>query len=148
MVVARDAESHRRLSHQFQSRKTNKRYIGLLDGELQEEHGTIRLPFRLDIDNRPFQIYDEVHGKLGITHWQRLSVANGVSRVAFTPITGRTHQLRVHAAHQLGLGIPIVGDPLYGNGTGPGQLKLHACGLSFLHPTSDERLAFESRPPF
>ena len=87
MVVARDAESHRRLSHQFQSRKTSKRYIGLLDGELQGEHGTIRLPFRLDIDNRPFQIYDEVHGKLGITHWQRLSVANGVTRVAFTPIT-------------------------------------------------------------
>ena len=148
MVVARDAESHRRLSHQFQSRKTSKRYIGLLDGELEEEQGTIRLPFRLDIDNRPFQIYDEVHGKLGITHWQRLSVMNGVTRVAFTPITGRTHQLRVHAAHERGLGIPIVGDPLYGNGTGPGQLKLHACALSFLHPASDERLAFQSPPPF
>jgi tRNA pseudouridine32 synthase/23S rRNA pseudouridine746 synthase len=148
MVVARDAESHRRLSHQFQSRKTSKRYIGLLDGELEEERGTIRLPFRLDIDNRPFQIYDEIHGKLGITHWEKLSVTNGVTRVAFMPITGRTHQLRVHAAHARGLGIPIVGDPLYGNGTGPGQLKLHACELGFLHPASDERLAFQSPTPF
>ena len=73
---------------------------------------------------------------------------DGLTRISFTPITGRTHQLRVHAAHELGLGIPIVGDPLYGRGTGPAQLKLHACDLSFHHPTTDEEIAFHSPPRF
>ena len=148
LVVARTREAHRRLSIQFRRRETSKRYVALLDGELGAEKGTIELPFRLDIDNRPYQILDPVHGKLGITHWERLLVENGVTRVAFWPVTGRTHQLRVHAAHEQGLGIPIVGDPLYGNGTGPAQLKLHACELGFRHPSSDEALRFASQPPF
>lgn len=148
LVVARNTVSHRILSMQFQRRQTRKRYIALLDGELANERGTIELPFRLDIDNRPYQIHDEIHGKIGITHWEKLSIENGLTRISFTPITGRTHQLRVHAAHELGLGIPIVGDPLYGRGTGPAQLKLHACDLSFRHPTTDEEIAFHSRPRF
>jgi len=148
LVLARNAESHRKLSMQFQRRQTRKRYIALLDGELASERGTIELPFRLDTENRPYQIHDEVNGKIGITHWERLSVENGLTRISFTPVTGRTHQLRVHAAHELGLGIPIVGDPLYGRGTGPAQLKLHACDLSFRHPTSGEEIAFHSAPRF
>jgi len=148
IVVARTALAQRGLSRQFQSRATKKRYVGLLEGELAGESGTIRLPFRLDVDNRPMQIHDPVHGKMGITHWKKLSVDDGVSRVCFQPVTGRTHQLRVHAAHPLGLGTPIVGDPLYGHGTGPAQLKLHACDLEFQHPISDERLSFHSSPPF
>jgi tRNA pseudouridine32 synthase/23S rRNA pseudouridine746 synthase len=148
MVVALSKASQRNLSMQFQQRETSKRYIALLEGKLELRGGTIRLPFRLDIDNRPFQIYDEIHGKLGITHWERLEIENSQTRVAFIPVTGRTHQLRVHSAHERGLGVPIVGDPLYGTGTGPGQLKLHACGLRFQHPTSGESLAFHCPPAF
>jgi tRNA pseudouridine32 synthase/23S rRNA pseudouridine746 synthase len=142
LLVARNSESHRTLSMQFQRRQTGKRYIAMLDGVLEGEAGTIELPFRLDVDNRPFQIYDEIHGKMGITHWKRLEVEDGLTRVAFEPVTGRTHQLRVHAAHERGLGIPIVGDPLYGRGTGPAQLRLHACDLTFRHPTTGEELSF------
>ena len=148
MVVALNKESQRNLSMQFQERETSKRYIALLAGELELQGGTIRLPFRLDVDNRPIQIYDEVHGKLGITHWEKLGIEDGLTRVAFTPITGRTHQLRVHSAHERGLGTPIVGDPLYGAGTGPGQLKLHASDLRFQHPTTGDTLAFHCPPAF
>ena len=148
MVVARTPEAHRNLSMQFERRETRKRYVALLDGVLKGTRGTIELSFRVDIDNRPYQIYDPVHGKLGMTHWRKVSVEHGLSRVDFTPITGRTHQLRVHAAHILGLGIPIVGDPLYGSGTGPGQLKLHAAELGFQHPTRGVALDFSSRPKF
>ena len=148
LVVARNAEAHRELSMQFQRRETRKRYFALLEGILTGEGGTIELPFRLDVENRPYQIHDPIHGKVGITHWQKISVEAGLTRVLFTPITGRTHQLRVHAAHELGLGTPIVGDPLYGNGTGPGQLKLHAAELGFQHPSSGAELNFSSNPSF
>lgn len=148
LVVARDVDTHRRLSIQFQERETRKRYIALLEGVLEGEWGTIELPFRVDIDNRPHQIYDPVHGKVGITHWQKLGVEAEWTRISFVPVTGRTHQLRVHAAHPLGLGIPIVGDPLYGNGTGPGQLKLHATELGFQHPLTGEALDFSAAPSF
>ncbi|MFT5695011.1 MAG: tRNA pseudouridine32 synthase/23S rRNA pseudouridine746 synthase [Myxococcota bacterium] len=148
LVVARSVEAHRALSIQFQKRETRKRYFALLDGVLAEESGTIELPFRVDIDNRPYQIYDPVHGKVGITHWEKVGVEEGLTRIAFVPVTGRTHQLRVHAAHERGLGIPIVGDPLYGSGTGPGQLKLHAAELGFQHPVSGEELDFVTKPSF
>jgi len=148
IVVARSAPSQRNLSMQFQNRKTSKRYIALLEGELGGERGTIRLPFRLDIDNRPIQIYDEIHGKMGITHWEKIGIECGRTRVAFTPVTGRTHQLRVHAAHERGLGMPIVGDPFYGDGTGPGLMKLHASDLTLSHPRTGEALAFHCPPPF
>ena len=148
MVVARTAEAHRELSRQFHERETEKRYVALLDGVLEGEGGTIELPFRLDIDNRPFQIYDEVHGKMGTTHWKKMGIENGLTRIDFKPVTGRTHQLRLHSAHEKGLGIAIVGDPFYGNGTGPGQMKLHACELGFTHPLSGEKLKFISEPVF
>lgn len=148
IVVAISTASHRNLSLQFQRRETSKRYIALLEGKLAAERGTIELPFRLDVDNRPMQIYDEVDGKIGTTHWEKLGIEGGLTRVAFTPITGRTHQLRVHSADARGLGIPIVGDPLYGTGTGPGQMKLHACDLGFRHPTSGDELAFHCPPSF
>lgn len=148
LVLAFTKEAHRNLSIQFQDRKVSKEYIALLDGIVEESSGTIELPFRLDIDNRPYQIYDEVHGKMGITHWEKISIENGKTRVLFKPVTGRTHQLRVHAAHEKGLGIPIVGDPLYGAGTGPGQLKLHARLLSFAHPETGETLTFITEPKF
>jgi len=89
-----------------------------------------------------------VHGKIGITHWKVLSTDNKKTRVEFIPITGRTHQLRVHAASKHGLGLPILGDRLYGSGTAPGQLKLHASYLSFTHPSLGKKMAFRSEPDF
>ena len=148
MVVARADQSMRELSRQFRERETEKRYVALLDGILEDSSGTIELPFRLDINNRPFQIYDEVHGKMGTTHWEKIGIENDKTRISFIPITGRTHQLRLHAAHEKGLNIPIVGDPFYGNGTGPGQMKLHACELAFTHPVTGERLEFKLDPSF
>ena len=148
LVVALTKEVHRNLSIQFQEREVDKRYIAILDGELDGEEGIVELPFRLDIYNRPYQIYDPVHGKLGITHWKKILVKDGKTRIEFKPITGRTHQLRVHSASKHGLGIPIVGDPLYGTGTGQGLLKLHACYLSFIHPGTGKSLEFNSEPLF
>jgi tRNA pseudouridine32 synthase/23S rRNA pseudouridine746 synthase len=147
LVLALTAASHRHLSLQFQNRETDKHYLALLDGELAGEEGTITLPFRLDIENRPHQIYDEIHGKIGTTHWKKLGIENGKTRIAFHPITGRTHQLRVHSAHPKGLGIP-VDDPLYGNGDLPGKMKLHACELTFTHPTTGEKMTFTAPVPF
>jgi len=151
MVVARTKEAQSHLSRQFQERKTQKKYVALLDGILPEsfgENGCIELPFRLDIDNRPIQIYDEVHGKMGTTLWEKLAVEGSFTRIDFTPITGRTHQLRIHSAHEKGLGIPIVGDPFYGTRIGPRDMKLHAYQLSFYHPVSSEYLTFESPATF
>ncbi len=148
MVVALSAEAHRNLSRQFHERLTSKKYVALLDGVLEQDAGTIELPFRLDVENRPIQIYDEVHGKLGTTHWKKIAVEGSYTRVEFTPVTGRTHQLRLHASHEKGLGIPIVGDPFYGRGKGPGQLKLHASELTFAHPLTGEQQHFISEPDF
>ncbi len=110
--------------------------------------GEIELAFRLEPDNRPHQVYDPVQGKVGLTRWRKLQITDGCTEVEFTPVTGRTHQLRLHAAHELGLGCPIVGDRLYGSGTGPGQLKLHAAQLAFDHPETGERLRFRCDPRF
>jgi tRNA pseudouridine32 synthase/23S rRNA pseudouridine746 synthase len=148
MVLALTADAHRGLSRQFHDRETEKRYIALLDGELAGDEGTIELPFRLDVEHRPRQIYDPIHGKTGVTHWKKLAVEDGRTRVEFHPVTGRTHQLRLHAASTHGLGIPILGDRLYGVGTGQGRLRLHASLLRFTHPRSGERLEFHSDPPF
>lgn len=147
-LLALTKDAHKILSRQFEERLTSKRYIALLDGVLEGDKGTMELPFRLDVDNRPIQIYDEVHGKTGITHWEKIGIENGKTRIAFTPITGRTHQLRIHAAHPKGLGIPIVGDPFYGSGTKSGELKLHATELGFWHPRTGEAMKFESVPDF
>lgn len=148
MVFARTKEVHRALSIQFQNRQVDKTYIALIEGIVTEESGTIELTFRLDPDNRPHQIYDEKWGKMGTTHWKRLSIEESYTRIEFKPITGRTHQLRLHSYHKKGLGFPIVGDFLYGNGTDTNQLKLHASYLSFNHPETSERLEFTSEVPF
>lgn len=148
MVFAVTAEAHRHLNRQFEAREVQKEYTALLEGRVEQTAGEIRLPFRLDPDNRPYQIHDPVHGKMGISRWQLLGHENGRSRVLFLPLTGRTHQLRLHAAHQLGLGCPIVGDSLYGSGRDGEQMMLHASRLAFSHPVTSERLSFSSSPPF
>jgi tRNA pseudouridine32 synthase/23S rRNA pseudouridine746 synthase len=148
MVLALTAAGHRHLSEQFRARRIEKIYEALLVGEVPENEGTIELAFRLNPDDRPRQVYDPVQGKTGTTRWRVLTRGPGVTRVEFFPLTGRTHQLRLHAAHPLGLGCPIVGDRLYGTGTQPGELKLHARRLSFDHPGNGTRLGFECPPPF
>jgi len=148
LVLALHADAHRNLSRQFQEREVEKRYIALLDGVVTENGGEIRLPFRLDVDNRPYQIYDPVHGKLGITLWHKIGEDDRTTRIGFTPITGRTHQLRVHASHPLGLGRPIIGDRLYGKGKLGDSLLLHAHLLRFRHPASGVIMSFESDIPF
>lgn len=147
MVLARNSSAHRELSRQFQQRQTRKQYIALLDGHLARESGRIELKFRLDPENRPHQIYDPVHGKTGITLWKKLQ-EDKRTRVEFTPITGRTHQLRVHAVHPLGLGTPIVGDSLYGNGKEGEQMMLHAASLTISHPENGKEITFVSKTPF
>lgn len=148
MVYAINKEAHRNLSIQFQDKKVQKQYTAILEGIVAEAAGEIQLHFRLDIDNRPLQIYDPVQGKLGITQWKVLSRNNGQTRIEFTPLTGRTHQLRIHAAHEKGLGYPILGDSFYGNGIDGEEMFLHATELTFSHPITDETMYFRSEPPF
>jgi tRNA pseudouridine32 synthase/23S rRNA pseudouridine746 synthase len=148
MVLALTREVHRHLSRQFQERLVEKRYIALLDGMVAGESGVVTLSFRLDPENRPYQIYDPVQGKTGTTLWKKLDQQFGKTKMEFTPLTGRTHQIRLHAAHALGLGCPIIGDRLYGHGQEGQRMLLHASFLSFLHPTTDKRIAFRSPAPF
>ena len=148
MVLGLTALAHRHLSNQFSQRTVEKTYLALLDGSVREESGEIILRFRLDPDNRPYQVYDPVLGKEGQTRWRKLATIEGQSLIEFIPLTGRTHQLRLHAAHPLGLGAPIAGDRLYGTGEEGGQLCLHAARLCFDHPKSGVRLEFTSSAPF
>ncbi|AMK12742.1 MAG: RluA family pseudouridine synthase [Pseudodesulfovibrio sp.] len=148
LALALTTEAHRDLSMQFMDRLVGKRYTALIDGVLKEPGGVIELKFRLDPNNRPYQVYDAAKGKRGVTRWRNLGVEDGRTRVEFMPLTGRTHQLRLHAAHAKGLGFPIVGDRLYGTGTEPGQLKLHASLLRFRHPVTREPMEFVSPAPF
>lgn len=148
MLLALTKESHKSLSKQFQERKTFKRYIALLDGIIQPDSGKIELPFRLDIDNRPHQIYDPIYGKIGITEWKKISIQNKRTKVQFTPLTGRTHQLRLHASHEKGLGVPIVGDTLYGGHPRHGELLLHSTELRFIHPQTNKEMSFICEPKF
>ncbi len=148
MVYAIKKDVHRHLSMQFEARKVEKKYEALVEGLITQTRGEIQLPFRLDPENRPIQIYDPDKGKLGITLWAKKSEETNSTRIEFTPLTGRTHQLRVHAAHTRGLGRPIIGDSLYGSGKDGEQMMLHATLLRFTHPTSGETMQFFSQPPF
>lgn len=145
LLVALDEDAQRDLSGQFESRVVEKRYTALVDGSLRRDSGEIDLPMRADITNRPMQIVDHVNGRPARTRWRVLSREIDRTRVEFEPVTGRSHQLRVHAA--CGLGAPIIGDSLYG-GRHAERLMLHATRLSFLLPGTRTRVEFESRTPF
>ena len=146
MVVAKDVATYHALQRQFHRREIDKRYVALLDGQVAAEHGTVELAMRVDLDDRPRQIHDPVHGKPAVTEWSVLSRDSGQTRVALFPRTGRTHQLRVHAAHPQGLAAPIVGDRLYGQ---PAErLMLHAEALAFAHPHTGERVELVRPAPF
>jgi tRNA pseudouridine32 synthase/23S rRNA pseudouridine746 synthase len=146
LVAALDPGTHADLQRQFLRREVHKRYVAWVQGHIRAEQGTIDFPMRVDLHDRPRQIHDPLHGKPAVTQWQVLERRGERTRVALFPLTGRTHQLRVHAAHPLGLGAPIVGDRLYGH---EGErLLLHAESLSFTHPHTGQRLCFERPAPF
>nr|WP_228531110.1 MULTISPECIES: RluA family pseudouridine synthase [Myxococcaceae] len=146
LVAARDEPTYVSLQRQFAGREVDKRYVAWVQGPVRGERGTVELPLRVDLDDRPRQIHDPVHGKPAVTEWEVLSREPSRTRVALFPRTGRTHQLRVHCAHPLGLGAPIAGDRLYGHAAE--RLYLHAERLGFVHPATGERLGFEWPAPF
>ena len=146
LLAAKTQEVHRPLQAQFENRSIKKRYIALLDGILPEEEGVIDLPICPDYLDRPRQMVNEELGKTAITRYQVMDRKNGQTRIAFFPLTGRTHQLRVHAAHPLGLNCPIVGDELYGRKAE--RLYLHAEYLEFIHPVSGQRMVIEKKAEF
>lgn len=149
LVLARGPAMQKKLFEMFRERKVSKRYQALVAGVLQDKEGEVDLPLIVDWPNRPRQKVDFQEGKPSLTRFRRLAVdaAADSSRVELEPVTGRTHQLRVHMA---ATGHPILGDELY---AGPAQeraerLLLHASRLEFRHPITDEALRFESPPPF
>lgn len=153
MVVALTREAYHSLQRQFLARTIYKMYVAVIEGVPHEQHGTIRLPLRPDLLDRPRQVVDREQGKEAVTDYTVISVdGEGRARLSLVPHTGRTHQLRVHCAHPDGLGLPIVGDRLYGI-TKEGEqevsrLLLHAAELSFDDPASGRRLTFTSPAPF
>lgn len=136
MLIAKNEATYIKLQSQFINRTIKKRYVALLDGLLEQSYGYIDLPLRVDLDDRPRQLVCYEHGKPAQTKWKTIEVKDGKTKVHFHPITGRTHQLRVHASHSLGLHTPIVGDDLYG--TKADRLYLHAEWIQFEHPVTKE----------
>lgn len=142
MVVALTQEAYHHLQQQFLERTVRKEYVALLENEITGS-GNINLPLRPDLTDRPRQVVDPTYGKPAFTDYQAL----GGCRIRLIPHTGRTHQLRVHCAHHLGLDNPIKGDPLYGRRKAD-RLYLHAESLSFVNPETGERLMFRYQAPF
>ncbi|MCL1042139.1 pseudouridine synthase [Shewanella marisflavi] len=146
MVIALSSEANKALVQQFIGRTVEKRYLAKVAGEVKGEEGEIKLPLRVDLDDRPRQLVCFEHGKHAHTYWQVKAREAGTTLLSLFPKTGRTHQLRVHCAHQDGLGLPIIGDDLYG--AKANRLHLHAQYLAFNHPLSGERVSFSCEPDF
>jgi tRNA pseudouridine32 synthase/23S rRNA pseudouridine746 synthase len=146
MILAKSEEVYKELQSQFIKRTIKKRYVALLDGIIQENEGFIDFPLRVDLDDRPRQLVCYEHGKKAQTRWQKIEIKENKTKVYFYPITGRTHQLRVHASHELGLKTPILGDDLYGKKAN--RLHLHAEQLTFIHPISKEEMTFSVEVDF
>jgi tRNA pseudouridine32 synthase/23S rRNA pseudouridine746 synthase len=141
LIAAKTMDIYKELQRQFTEREVKKRYVALLEGTLDENAGWIDLPLRVDLDDRPRQVVCYEHGKPAQTRWKVIDRKDGRTKVYFFPVTGRTHQLRVHAAHTLGLQHPIVGDDLYGQHST--RLHLHAERIEFKHPVSGKTIAVE-----
>lgn len=146
LLIAKSEDIYKRLQSQFIRRVIKKSYVALLDGIVNKTEGDISLPLRVDLEDRPKQLVCYEHGKNAFTKYKILGIENGKTRIHFFPITGRTHQLRVHAAHHLGLNCPIIGDDLYG--TKGERLFLHAQWLQFIHPITKEIISFNCEPNF
>ncbi|MBR1910753.1 MAG: RluA family pseudouridine synthase [Treponema sp.] len=161
LILAFTKEAHKHISRQFEDGQVKKQYIALLDGVLAKkgipQEGQSELYFRMDVDNRPHQIWDEVYGKKAVTQWKCLNVEDytapdgtkrPATRVLFMPHTGRTHQLRLASADSHGFGIPIIGDTLYGTCAQGERLMLHAQYISFTHPVTGKQIELFCPPPF
>ncbi len=146
MLISKTKEVHKTLQRQFLNRIVKKQYVALLDGIVEQEEGVIELPLRVDLENRPQQLVCFEHGKRAYTKWKVLERLNGQTRIQFSPITGRTHQLRVHAAHPQGLNCAIIGDDLYG--VKADRLYLHAESIEFLHPITKEKMIVKKEAEF
>lgn len=145
LIIAKNKAAHEALQRQFISRSVRKSYVALLDGIIQSKEGEIRLPLKLDYEHRPRQMV-AIDGRTAHTIYKVEGYGQGRTRVRFYPITGRTHQLRVHAAHAEGLATPIVGDDIYG--TGGERLMLHAQTIEFTHPTSGIKISLCCKAEF
>ena len=141
---------YKELQRQFAAREVEKLYTAILDGVPVNGEGVIELPLAADYDNRPRQKVDYAGGKSAVTRYKVIGTVERDGRlcavVRFEPVTGRTHQLRVHAAHKDGLDCPIVGDSLYGTATE--RLMLHASRISFVHPVTKCSMMLEHPAPF
>lgn len=146
ILIAKTKEVHQNLQAQFKNRTVCKRYVAWLDGIVEKKEGHIELPLRPDPEDRPRQVVDAVHGKPAVTDYTVLHYDSGRTFISFIPKTGRTHQLRVHSAHPLGLNAPIVGDELYGRKAD--RLYLHAEYLGFIHPVSGVYMEIEKESGF
>jgi tRNA pseudouridine32 synthase/23S rRNA pseudouridine746 synthase len=146
LVLAKNKEVHEHLQKQFLKRKVKKTYVALLDGCVVRTKGKIELPLRGDLNDRPRQMVCYEYGKNALTHFKVIESDTEKTRIEFEPITGRTHQLRVHAAHKDGLLAPIKGDDLYG--VKADRLYLHAQNLGFYHPVTKEWVSFMVAPDF
>ena len=148
LLLARDLETLRHLNNQYQERQIHKIYEALLSGKIEGDRGTIDLPLWGNPENRPYQQVDWQRGKPSVTQFQVLRQEENHSRIEFIPLTGRTHQLRVHSADPQGLGMTILGDRLYGCQAATSRLHLHARELSFVHPRSQELIHLQIPVPF
>ena len=146
LMIALNKRVHKALQKQFIERSVEKRYVALVAGNIAADSGSIELPLVLDFDDKPRQMVCYKTGKPSLTTWHVLERKNNTTRLQLYPKTGRTHQLRVHCAHQLGLNTPIVGDTHYGEEAE--RLHLHAEYLAFTHPISHQRLEFEVAADF
>ncbi|WP_298944200.1 RluA family pseudouridine synthase [uncultured Psychromonas sp.] len=147
LALRKSAQSH--MGRQFQQKVIDKTYFARVEGIIKEDAGLIDLPLRCDWENRPRQMVDFEQGKSSQTEWQVVKRESNTTLVKLTPLTGRTHQLRVHMQQ---LGHPIVGDEFYstefGKKISPERLALHAASITLTHPTTELRISFECPPPF
>lgn len=146
LLVAFDKDVHKNLQAQFAERRIVKRYVAVLDGELEQDAGVVDLPMCLDFFDRPRQKVDIIEGKSAVTSFKVLKRENGRTLINFYPKTGRTHQLRLHSAHSEGLNMPILGDNLYGKTSD--RLYLHAEYLKFKHPKTNSNITVCKPCPF
>jgi tRNA pseudouridine32 synthase/23S rRNA pseudouridine746 synthase len=146
MLIAKTKEAHDHLQQQFINRTITKRYTAILDGVIDQSRGIIDLPLRVDLDDRPRQLVCYKYGKSSRTRFEVVGIENEKTRIHFYPITGRTHQLRVHASHLKGLNTPIIGDDLYG--TKETRLKLHAAYIAFKHPKTNKQVRYNATENF
>lgn len=150
LILAKDIDTYRKLQQDFESRSVKKRYLAILDGTVSPEkisslHGNvINIPLSPDMTDRPRQKADYADGKEAVTFFRIMLSEKGKTLVEFHPVTGRTHQLRIHSAHPDGLGVAIEGDELYGRKSR--RLMLHAASVTFTHPATGKKMTINAEP--